>query len=47
MAELLSSTDLKFLQAKGTRLNKKKENANLFMKIVIPRSVRLVLSAEK
>ena len=37
----------KILLARGYRLNKREQNVNLFMKKVIPRSVRLSWSAEK
>ena len=37
----------RILPARGLRLNKKKQNKNIFMKKVIPRSVRLIWSAEK
>ena len=37
----------KILLARGYRLYKKEKNLNIFMKKVIPRSVRLIWSAEK
>ena len=37
----------KILLARGYRLNKREQNLNVFMKKVIPRSVRLIWSAEK
>ena len=37
----------KILPARGLRLNKKKQNVNVFMRKVIPRIVRLIWSAEK
>ena len=37
----------KILLARGYRLNKREQNVNVFMKKVIPRSVRLIWSAEK
>ena len=36
----------KILLARGYRLNKREQNVNVFMKKVIPRSVRLIWSAE-
>ena len=36
----------KILPARGYRLNKREQNVNVFMKKVIPRSVRLIWSAE-
>ena len=36
----------KILPARGYRLNKREQNINVFMKKVIPRSVRLIWSAE-
>ena len=37
----------KILPARGSRLNKKKQNVNIFMKKVIARSLRLIWKAEK
>ena len=37
----------KIQPARGLRLNKKKQNVNVFMRKVIPRIVRLIWSAEK
>ena len=37
----------KMLPARGLRLNKKKQDVNVFMRKVIPRIVRLIWSAEK
>ena len=37
----------KILLARVYRLNKREQNLNVFMKKVIPRSVRLIWSAEK
>ena len=37
----------KILPARGSRLNKKKQNINIFMKKVIPRNVILIWSEEK
>ena len=37
----------KILLARVYRLNKRQQNLNVFMKKVIPRSVRLIWSAEK
>ena len=37
----------KKLPARGLRLNKKKQDVNVFMRKVIPRIVRLIWSAEK
>ena len=37
----------KILLVRGYRLNKREQNVNVFMKKVIPRSVRLIWSVEK
>ena len=37
----------KILPARGLRLNKKKQNVNVFMRKVTPSIVRLIWSAEK
>ena len=37
----------KIQPARGLRLNKKKQNLNVFIRKVIPRIVRLIWSAEK
>ena len=41
------SKPTKILLVRGYRLNKREQNANVFMKKVIPRSVRLIWSVEK
>ena len=41
------SKSTKILLVRGYRLNKREQNVNVFMKKVIPRSVRLIWSVEK
>ena len=40
------SKPTKILLLRGYRLNKREQNVNVFMKKVIPRSVRLIWSVE-
>ena len=41
------SKPTKILLVRGYRLNKREQNVNVFMKKVIPRSLRLIWSVEK
>ena len=41
------SKPTKILLVRGYRLNKREQNVNVFMKKVIPRSVRLIWSVKK